>query len=428
MEWLWRQSSLCWSSLALTQSPGNLVVLHLSQLSGPETVTAALILINCLLSEAFLQRMSEKSDSNTKRLILSLSDKHQNPYCSVTGYPFQTSSQFKNRRYYLFIAGSLFTIIHLVGWFLYSLPLVQPENTSLKIGIIQGNILPLVHYSTEGPRHGLETYTQGYQELAQEGADAVLTPEGAFPFTWKKLNETRDPLRYILLRRFYQAIHENHVPIWIGTRAKRDGGRTQSLLEISDNGKVISRYDKVKLLPLWEYIPFDSVIGALIKNIPVFSTPLLSGQSNQQVNTSFGKAIVGICNDSAFTQLFRAQARLGGKFIITASDDSMFNAVMMTQHYSQDLMRAIETDRWAVRATSTGISGFIDPHGNPHIKSKVGAYETYIFKIYRRTTQTLYVQWGNWFTPLLLVIGISLDFIHTYPKRNVKAQAYRKNR
>jgi len=41
----------------------------------------------------------------------------------------------------------------------------------------------------------------------------------------------------------------------------------------------------------------------------------------------------------------------------------LITAPMPAQHHAQDVMRAIESDRWAVRATNTGYSGIIDPHG-----------------------------------------------------------------
>jgi apolipoprotein N-acyltransferase len=78
---------------------------------------------------------------------------------------------------------------------------------------------------------------------------------------------------------------------------------------------------------------------------------------------------------------------------------------MPAQHHAQDIMRAIETDRWAVRATNTGYSAFVNPHGKTVWISGHNTYEVHTETIYRRQTQTLYVRWGDWLTPLLLVLG-----------------------
>ena len=74
----------------------------------------------------------------------------------------------------------------------------------------------------------------------------------------------------------------------------------------------------------------------------------------------------------------------------------------MAQHQAQDLMRAIETDRWAARATNTGYSGFLNPHGEVVWRSQPRIYEIQAGTIYRRQTQTLYVRWGDWFVKLML--------------------------
>lgn len=78
---------------------------------------------------------------------------------------------------------------------------------------------------------------------------------------------------------------------------------------------------------------------------------------------------------------------------------------MPAQHHAQDIMRAIETDRWAVRATNTGYSAFVNPHGDTVWMSGHNTYEVHAETIYRRQTQTLYVHWGDWLTPFLLGAG-----------------------
>ena len=112
---------------------------------------------------------------------------------------------------------------------------------------------------------------------------------------------------------------------------------------------------------------------------------------------------MGICFDSVFAHLFRHQTAQGGQFILTASNNDPYSARMMAQHHAHDVMRAIETDRWAVRATNTGYSGVVNPHGQTVWRSGVQTYETHVAAIYRRQTRTLYVQWGNW---LLIVLWV----------------------
>jgi apolipoprotein N-acyltransferase len=83
----------------------------------------------------------------------------------------------------------------------------------------------------------------------------------------------------------------------------------------------------------------------------------------------------------------------------------------MSQHHALDVMRAIESDRWLVRVTNTGLSAVIEPHGQTLWKSLKDQHVTHVANIERRKTQTLYVRFGNWLLPVMVVwsLGIGLS-------------------
>lgn len=372
LEALWSAGPLWWTSLSYTQSPHNLLILHLGQLSGPTTVTAAIVMVNGLLAEALISYVYSK---NTKA--------------------HQESENIKAKRdslTYLSTAMGLLVTLHLIGLSLYSRPLIQPTLSALQVGIIQGNIGNNIKLFTEGKRRALEKYTDGYRKLADQGVEAVLTPEVALPFYLDNLKQ----------QSFYSAILEKGVLAWVGAYGEQGRSYTNSLFTITGKGEVKSEYDKVKLVPLGEYIPFESILGKIIDRLSPLDAHLAAGKPNQVFDTPFGRAIVGICYESAFAGHFRRQAAAGGQFILTASNNAHYSITMPAQHHAQDVMRAIETDRWAARATNTGYSGIVDPHGRTIWISGINTYQTHAATIYRRQTQTLYVRWGDWLTPILL--------------------------
>lgn len=357
LEWLWMHSPLSWTSLSFTQSPGNLVILHLGQLAGPLTVTTALVIINGLIAEVWLR-------------------------------PSQ-------RRPALGVIIGILIGVHLLGWGLYSRPLAQAPGRAIEIGIVQGNIPTRIKLSAQGVNQSLKNYTSGYLQLADQGVDAVLTPEGALPFLWVGGAQGQN--------QFEQAVRSKGVPVWLGTFAQQEDRITQSLLTLIGNGEIIGRYNKIKLVPLGEYVPFEETLGKLVARLSPIEARMLPGLPNQKFETPFGQGIAGICFDSAFPQLFQAQAAAGGEFILVASNNDPYNQMMLAQHFAQDVMRAIETDRWAAQATNTGYSGIVDPHGRTQWISEINTYEIHTGTIYRRQTRTPYVRWGNWLTPLLIV-------------------------
>ncbi|MEI2582305.1 apolipoprotein N-acyltransferase [Scytonema sp. PRP1] len=387
LEALWSAGPLYWSSVSYTQSPHNLVILHLGQLSGPSAVTAAIIAVNGLIAETWINRRDTESAE-----IFSVST---DTFLNGGNPRTEVSSSAPLRFFYFGTAAALFITLHLIGFSLYSRPLAQLPEAALKVGIVQGNVPNEIKLYPEGFRRAIEGYTAGYLALADQGVDAVLTPEGALPFFQDA----------IMGSSMVAAVQEKGVVAWIGGFYKQGSSYTNSLFTITGDGEIKSRYGKAKMVPIGEYIPFESILGGIISRLSPLDEHQVPGSPNQVFDTPFGRAIVGICYESAFSGQFRRQAAAGGQFMLSASNDAHYSAAMPAQHHAQDIMRAIETDRWAVRATNTGYSAFVNPHGKTVWISGHNTYEVHTETIYRRQTQTLYVRWGDWLTPSLLGAG-----------------------
>ncbi len=366
LEWIWSRGPLYWSPVNYTQSPYNLLGLQLGQLSGPLTITAAILAVNGLLAEAWMNRRKGSVRPQPKRLGWAI---------------------------------ALFLGLHLIGLGLYSRPLNDLPNQALTVGLIQGNIPTDQKLTTAGIKTSRQIYLKGYELLAAQGADLVITPEGAIPQVWDTFLQDQNL--------FQRAVVKAGVPLLLGTFVHQaiddpQTPLTQSLLMLTAEGRVAGRYNKVRLVPLGEYVPFENIIGAVINRLSPFGESMVPGNVNQQLNTPFGPMTAGICYESVFSDLFRRQVDSGGQAIITASNNDPYSPRQMIQHHGQDVMRAIETDRWEVRVTNTGISGVVDPRGRSLWLSTPNEYTTHMATIYRRETRSPYVRWGNWLTPLLV--------------------------
>lgn len=386
LEAFWSNGNLWWTALAFTQSHQNLIILHLGQLSGPTTITGAIVIINGLIAEAILSFSSPRKLTNKNRGLL-------------LGLPI-----------------ILLLIFHAIGWTFYNRPLNQSPETALTVGIIQGNIPNEIKFDSQGWRRALQGYTTGYQALAEAGVDGILIPETAFPYLW-----TDENIRY---SSFYQTIRDYNATAWVGTFGSQEGNFTNSLVTVTPDGETFSRYDKTKLVPLGEYIPFEKIFGKIVARLSPLEARLVAGKPEQVFDTPFGRAIAGICYDSAFSELFRRQAAAGGEFILSASNDAHYTATMMEQHHAQDVMRAIETDRWAVRATNTGYSAIVNPQGKTLWISEQNTYQIHSDTIYRRQTQTLYVRWGDWLLVgfwgiAAIAVGLNYWTVKSIVKRSV---------
>ena len=361
LETLFQQTSFWWTSLSLTQSPNNLWLLQLNKISGPATTVVLIVAINGLFANLIYV--------NSNRLKAKLTK----------------------------ITLSILLLAHLIGGVIYYLPAYSSE--SLSIGIIQGDIPFKIKQKVEGWNLALTRYSQGYQNLIEQGAEGVITPESAFPPLYIFENIENIPQ--------LKAVKSSQVPFWIGIKTGDRQNPRQSLIAIGESG-ITERYDKQKLVLFHETIPFfNTPLQPLIKKIYLFKAHHLAGSQGQQFNTPYGKAGVIICYESAYPQILLPQIRSGGRFILAATADGLFGESMMKQHHAQDVLRAIETDRWLVRANSRASSGVIDHKGNTIWISSSG-YITHKAQIGLRDFQTIYVRFGDWVTPLLLLVSCYL--------------------
>jgi apolipoprotein N-acyltransferase len=386
LDWIWSLSPLYWPPLPLTQSPGNSVILHLAQLSGPNLITIAIVAVNGGWAWAWQSRRAGQTGWQA-------------------GLP---------------IGLALFAGLHLVGAGLWLRPLADRPDQALTFGIIQGNIPTREKLTPEGIELGRDRYSQAYRTLtAQEPPiDGVILPEGALPYIWTDQARAESPL--------FAAIVQAQVPALVGAFGPGVGNQdqaqnqtrtyTQSLFILNGQGEEIGRYNKVKLVLLGEYIP--GWLANWLGRLSPISATMEFGADRQRVQSPWGPIAVAICYEPAFSAVLRDQVAAGALFAVTSSNLDPYGLVLMAQHQAQDSLRAIETDRWIIRASNSGYSGAIDPHGQVQAQSAPQQFVSLRQRLYRRDSQTPYVRWGDRLTPVLALVLLALQILGQPPRRS----------
>ena len=350
-------TSLDWTTLAYTQSPGNLAVLHLGQISGNVLISSAIVAVNLVLAEGL------RSSYGFKPLLPAI---------------------------------VIFTSSHLLGGLLWLIPTsLASDAKPISIGIVQGNIPTRIKLSPSGIRQGLSRYISGYETLSRRGAQLIILPEGALPFDWG--TDAQNPLA--------QTIRDLKTPIALGSFGSRGDRMTQAFLMLDADAHITSQYDKIKVVPLGEALPFENVLGKFITRLSPIKNFLIPGDDHQTFTTPFGQVAIGICYESAFPEIFRTQIKGGSEFIITTSNLDPYSTVLMAQHEAHDVMRAIENSRYLARVTNTGYSGLITPHGVVALRSNFRRYETLMTEVFKIQSTTTYTKFGNWMMPLLVMVS-----------------------
>ncbi len=130
-------------------------------------------------------------------------------------------------------------------------------------------------------------------------------------------------------------------------------------------GRILSRYHKNKLLLFGEYLPFSKYFPA-IKKISPASGDFTPGDEFDLFVIEEKGARIGpiICYEDILPPFSRKFAEKGANLIINITNDAWFGRTIAPyQHLFVSIPRSIETRKYLLRSTNTGISAIIDPVG-----------------------------------------------------------------
>src|SRR5829696_725031 len=140
-------------------------------------------------------------------------------------------------------------------------------------------------------------------------------------------------------------------------------GFYNSALLINEEGRLISQYDKIRLMPFGEYVPLPQWLpgASLITGIVGEFTP-----GSNYTLMPFGDQRAGtfICIESAYPWIARRLTHDGAGVLINISNDGYLGpTAVMRQHLANAIFRAVENGRPVLRVTNTGLTAFITEEG-----------------------------------------------------------------
>jgi apolipoprotein N-acyltransferase len=161
-------------------------------------------------------------------------------------------------------------------------------------------------------------------------------------------------------------------------------------------------YHKQRLVPFGEYVPLQQWLKGLLDFFKMPISDFRTGPANQ-TNLDSGVMTVAssICYEVTYPELVARQAR-DADILLTVSNDTWFgSSIGPHQHLQMAQMRARENAREMLRATSNGISAFIDHKGR--VTSRSPQFERFVLKGTAQAYQghTPYQQLGNY--PVLIL-------------------------
>jgi apolipoprotein N-acyltransferase len=234
--------------------------------------------------------------------------------------------------------------------------------------------------------------------LAEQPPPSIIVwPEVPAPFYYAEDPEFRAYLNNLA--------RGAHASVLAGVVAHTPGGAPlNSAVLVSPEGTLVSRYDKVNLVPFGEFVPwpfgFANKISTEVGDFTAGTRVVVSRAGAHQIGAF-------ICYESVFPGFVRKFAAEGAEVLFNISNDGWFGkTAARLQHLNIVRMRAAENRRWLLRSTNDGVTATIDSAGR--LRGTLKPYEesASITGFSYERTQTIYTRFGDWFALLCAAIAI----------------------
>jgi len=287
------------------------------------------------------------------------------------------------------------------------------DGPTLRIGLIQANISQEQKWRPGLDDRILARHMALTASAVSRGAKLIVWPEAAVPFFFN-LDERTTQIRDFARR--------GGVGLLVGAPGyeKRDGDTPRQYNQawmIGPEGDVNGPYDKIRLVPFGEYVPWGGLFGLVQKAVEgvgdfgagtsyvVFEGPPADGSSHPT------RASALICYEAIFPDLTRRFARAGAELLVNISNDAWYGRTAAPyQLLAMIAVRAVENRVPLVRATNTGVSAVVAPDGSVHGETPLFEEATIVEDVQLVRAFSLYTLLGDWlvYASILLVAGLGI--------------------
>ncbi|MFL0810124.1 MAG: apolipoprotein N-acyltransferase [Agarilytica sp.] len=310
---------------------------------------------------------------------------------------------YKNRKITKLSAYSLVTVFACwcLGFTLTLLPSSDKNTESISVGLLQPNVSLEKKWNPLFRNDILDILREESNTLWDN--DLVIWPEAAVPMMYHEAEYFLNELNIIT---------EQHQSALI-TGILYDHPDQQTFYNsILGLGAADGIYFKQRLVPFGEYVPLEQWLRGLIDFFDLPNSVLYPGPKNQEIlKFKEHKVAPSICYEIVYPDLVANLAK-DASLLVTISNDAWFgSSIGPIQHFQMAQMRALENNRYVIRATNTGLSGIIDARGKIVSTSEQFEKNTLSQQTVKLIqTRSLFSYWGSY--PIVLICLLSLLFVH----------------
>ena len=277
-----------------------------------------------------------------------------------------------------------------LGLWLKNISWTETSDSQVTLGLVQANIPQDKKWQPDFRGETIRRYQTATEKLRQSGVDVVIWPEAALPLLYHHAPN----LMHALQENAEQGGSDLITGILYDTEQDQRRVVHNSAAVFGSNQQL---YHKRHLVPFGEYVPMEDWIRGTIEffNLPTsFIRPGPDGQKPLQAGTLSWAPL--ICYEIVYPQLVADSAN-DAQILLTLSNDAWFGkSIGPLQHMQMAQMRALETRRYLVRGTNTGVTAIVAPNGQ--ITERLPQFEqaTLTGTVSARTGATPYMATGIW--------------------------------
>ncbi len=285
----------------------------------------------------------------------------------------------------------------------------------IEVGMVQANF-DYAEKSLENESEITEKHRRMSRELA--GADLIIWPETSVQH-WFPKEETiyrTDHSRKVVPEGFSSHFLIGGLSFTEDPDMYEDGWTEEdykkynSAFLVDSKSNILGHYSKTRLFPFGEYFPGINDRLKFLKKVFPMMGDLTAGESLKVLEVPGKNIRIGplICYEDIMGGISRNYAKMGANILVNLTNDAWFGkSSAPAQHLLLSIPRAVETRRYLVRATNSGISAIVSPTGKIEDRTGIFTTETLKAKIVPiDSLKTLYETVGDVFAWLCLAVTI----------------------
>jgi apolipoprotein N-acyltransferase len=272
------------------------------------------------------------------------------------------------------------------GGFLKTVEWTHPIFAPIKVTLIQGNISQDKKWLPETRISTILQYIQMTE--AHWDSNVVVWPESAVP---AYLSDVYDSFLQPLSQS--AKAHQTDLIISVPSYGNAEGEKYNSVITLGKNEGI---YRKSHLLPFGEYMPWQPISGWILEHFNLRLSHFTPGRPDQPLLRAGGYSfITSICYEDAFAEN-ALQGLSGAAYLVNVTNDAWFgDSIEPHQHLQIARMRALETGRYLLRSTNTGVTAIVSPVGRILSQAPLFTTTTLTGMIQPMTGMTPYAQIGD---------------------------------